>query len=67
MSQHFFVSAVAQACGGYFVTFLLFLSMFLFALARLFTAVWLQIWLDAGDGRASGTPRAALIKVSAGF
>ena len=42
-----------QACGGYIVTFLLFFAMFVFALARLFTAIWLQIWLDAGDGRAA--------------
>ena len=28
------------------------MSMFIFALARLFTAIWLQIWLDAGDGRS---------------
>ena len=27
--------------------------MLIFALARLFTSIWLQIWLDAGDGKAS--------------
>ena len=30
--------------------FLLFLAVLLFALARLFSSIWLQIWLDHGDG-----------------
>lgn len=30
--------------------FLLFLAILAFSLARLFTSIWLQIWLDHGDG-----------------
>lgn len=33
--------------------FLLFLVVVLFALSRLFTAIWLEIWLDKGDGLES--------------
>lgn len=37
-------------CGGYFIMLLLLLLIVLFTLARLFSGVWLQIWLDEGDG-----------------
>ncbi|KAK3927988.1 Multidrug resistance-associated protein 5 [Frankliniella fusca] len=37
-------------CGGYFIMSLLLLLILLFTLARLFSGVWLQIWLDEGDG-----------------
>ena len=30
--------------------FILFFIVGIFALSRLFTSVWLQIWLDHGDG-----------------
>ena len=54
-----------QASGGYIVTFFLFLAMFVFALARLFTAIWLQVWLDAGDGRmADRLKNASIANVS---
>ena len=39
-----------EACGGYFVMFSIFFVVFLFASIRLFTSVWLKIWLDEGDG-----------------
>nr|AHK05653.1 ATP-binding cassette transporter sub-family C member 5 [Tigriopus japonicus] len=39
-----------QACGGLVIMFLLFLAILAFSLARLFTSIWLQIWLDHGDG-----------------
>jgi hypothetical protein len=39
--------------------------MFVFALARLFTAIWLQVWLDAGDGRmAERMQNASIANVS---
>jgi ABC-type multidrug transport system fused ATPase/permease subunit len=31
--------------------FLIFLVVLIFVLVRLFTSIWLQIWLDAGDGQ----------------
>jgi hypothetical protein len=40
-----------QACGGFFLPFLAFLFLLMFALARIFAAVWIQIWIDAGDGK----------------
>ena len=39
-----------QACGGYGIIFLLVFAIFCFAMARLFVSIWLQIWVDAGDG-----------------
>ena len=45
-----YVLLLFQACGGYFIMFLLMFCVCLFAVARLFTSVWLQIWLDHGDG-----------------
>eukprot|EP00094_Tigriopus_californicus_P010393 TCALIF_10025-PA protein Name:"Similar to ABCC5 Multidrug resistance-associated protein 5 (Homo sapiens)" AED:0.10 eAED:0.10 QI:113/0.84/0.78/0.92/0.76/0.71/14/0/1294 len=39
-----------QACGGLGIMFMLFLAILAFSLARLFTSIWLQIWLDNGDG-----------------
>ena len=40
-----------QACGGYGIIFLLVFAIFCFAMARLFVSIWLQIWVDSGDGR----------------
>ena len=31
--------------------FLVFFTLLLFALTRLFTSVWLKVWIDNGDGR----------------
>ena len=45
------ISLFVQASGGYVIVALLFIAVILFALARLFSSVWLQIWLDHGDGR----------------
>ena len=46
-----------EACGGYIVMFFIFFIVFLFTLVRLFTSIWLQHWLDQGDGqlRLNGT------------
>ncbi|XP_046389738.1 ATP-binding cassette sub-family C member 5-like [Ischnura elegans] len=38
-------------CGGYCVSFLSASAMILFALVRLFNSIWLQTWLDAGNGQ----------------
>ena len=40
-----------QACGGYIVMISIFMIVLAFALIRLFTSIWLQIWLDDGDGQ----------------
>ncbi|KAG8233856.1 hypothetical protein J437_LFUL006879 [Ladona fulva] len=40
----------AKYCGGYCVVSGLLFLVFLFTLARLFSGIWLQIWLDHGDG-----------------
>jgi hypothetical protein len=40
----------AKFCGGYFVMAMLLLLLLLFTLSRLSSGVWLQIWLDQGDG-----------------
>ncbi|XP_034256173.1 multidrug resistance-associated protein 5-like [Thrips palmi] len=37
-------------CGGYFIMLSLLLLVLLFTLARLFSGIWLQTWLDKGDG-----------------
>lgn len=37
-------------CGGYFIMLSLMLLVLLFTLARLFSGIWLQRWLDEGDG-----------------
>ena len=37
-------------CASYPVQLFLFLSICLFVLLRLATAIWLQIWVDDGDG-----------------
>ena len=37
-------------CASYPVQLFLFLSICLFVVLRLATAVWLQIWVDDGDG-----------------
>ena len=42
-----------EACGGYLVMFFIFFIVFLFTLVRLFTSIWLQHWLDQGDGQAT--------------
>ena len=42
-----------EACGGYVVMFFIFFIVFLFTLVRLFTSIWLQHWLDQGDGQAA--------------
>ena len=39
-----------QECGNIFIMTLIFLSIITFVLARLVTAIWVQLWLDAGDG-----------------
>lgn len=39
-----------RACGGYLFFGLVFLFLLLFGLTRLFASVWIQQWLDAGDG-----------------
>ena len=49
-----------EACGGYFVMFSIFFIVFLFAMVRLFTSIWLQIWLDAGDGQVNQRLNASL-------
>ena len=41
----------AKFCGGYCVMGMLLLLVLLFTLSRLSAGVWLQIWLDQGDGR----------------
>lgn len=38
-------------CGGYCIMLLLLTLVLLFTLARLFSGIWLKIWLDAGDGK----------------
>jgi len=40
----------AKFCGGYFIMAMLLLLVLLFTLSRLSTGIWLQIWLDQGDG-----------------
>jgi len=40
-----------EACGGYLVMFGIMLIVLIFVLVRLFSSVWLQIWLDDGDGQ----------------
>ena len=40
----------AKFCGGYFTMAMLLLLVLLFTLSRLSSGVWLQIWLDQGDG-----------------
>lgn len=40
----------AKFCGGYFIMAMLLLLVLLFTLSRLSSGVWLQIWLDQGDG-----------------
>jgi hypothetical protein len=40
----------AKFCGGYIVMAMLLLLVLLFTLSRLASGVWLQIWLDEGDG-----------------
>ena len=40
----------AKFCGGYFIMAMLLLLVLLFSLSRLSSGVWLQIWLDQGDG-----------------
>lgn len=37
-------------CGGYFIMLVILLLVLLFTLARLFSGIWLQTWLDQGDG-----------------
>lgn len=39
-----------EACGGYLVMFGIVLLVLVFVLIRLFSSIWLQIWLDQGDG-----------------
>ncbi|KAJ4445532.1 hypothetical protein ANN_12212 [Periplaneta americana] len=41
----------AKFCGGYFVMTMLLLLVLLFTLSRMSSGVWLQIWLDQGDGK----------------
>ncbi|KAJ9585510.1 hypothetical protein L9F63_002711, partial [Diploptera punctata] len=41
----------AKFCGGYCMMAMLLLLVLLFTLSRLSSGVWLQIWLDEGDGR----------------
>jgi hypothetical protein len=40
----------AKFCGGYIVMAMLLLLVLLFTLSRLSSGIWLQIWLDQGDG-----------------
>jgi hypothetical protein len=40
----------AKFCGGYCVMGLLLLLVLLFTLSRMSSGIWLQIWLDHGDG-----------------
>ncbi|XP_071446503.1 ATP-binding cassette sub-family C member 5-like isoform X2 [Hetaerina americana] len=40
----------SKYCGGYGVMSALFFLILLFTLSRLFSGIWLQIWLDEGDG-----------------
>jgi uncharacterized protein YqhQ len=44
----------AKFCGGYFIMAMLLLLVLLFTLSRLSSGVWLQIWLDQGDGLEVG-------------
>ncbi|XP_046999518.1 ATP-binding cassette sub-family C member 5-like isoform X1 [Schistocerca americana] len=41
----------AKYCGGYCIMLVLLLLVLLFTLSRLGAGVWLQIWLDEGDGK----------------
>jgi len=40
-----------QACGGYIFSFLAFVLLLGFSLTRIFSVVWIQRWIDAGDGK----------------
>lgn len=40
-----------KGCGNYFVLVSVFLVIVLFCLSRLATSIWLQHWMDQGDGR----------------
>jgi hypothetical protein len=40
----------AKFCGGYCVMAMLLLLVLLFTLSRMSSGIWLQIWLDQGDG-----------------
>ena len=39
-----------KVCGGWCITFILLFAVIVFTLLRLFNIIWLQIWLDSGDG-----------------
>ncbi|KAL7637505.1 UNVERIFIED_CONTAM: hypothetical protein RMT77_012233 [Armadillidium vulgare] len=39
-----------KVCGGWCICMLIFLAIVLFTLCRIFNVVWLQRWLDDGDG-----------------
>ncbi|KAB7497030.1 Multidrug resistance-associated protein 5 [Armadillidium nasatum] len=41
---------VKEVCGGWCICMLIFLAIVLFTLCRIFNVVWLQRWLDDGDG-----------------
>ncbi|XP_064086924.1 ATP-binding cassette sub-family C member 5-like isoform X2 [Macrobrachium nipponense] len=40
-----------KVCGGWCIVGLIFFAIVIFTLSRMFNAVWLQTWLDQGDGR----------------
>ncbi|XP_071446417.1 ATP-binding cassette sub-family C member 12-like [Hetaerina americana] len=39
-----------KMCGGYCISIISASAMVLFSITRLFNSIWLQIWLDAGNG-----------------
>ncbi|XP_068243109.1 ATP-binding cassette sub-family C member 5-like isoform X2 [Palaemon carinicauda] len=39
-----------KVCGGWCIVGLIFFAIVIFTLSRMFNAVWLQTWLDQGDG-----------------
>ncbi|KAK7082304.1 Multidrug resistance-associated protein 5, partial [Halocaridina rubra] len=42
-----------KVCGGWFLCGLIFFAILIFTMSRMFNAIWLQYWLDQGDGTAS--------------
>lgn len=40
----------AKFCGGYCIMAILLLLVLLFTLSGMFLGIWLQYWLDQGDG-----------------
>ncbi|KAK3873866.1 hypothetical protein Pcinc_021157 [Petrolisthes cinctipes] len=42
---------IVQMCGGWGTASLILLSIVLFTVAKIFTSVWMKVWLDQGDGK----------------